>query len=1256
MLEQDVIEADEIAVRQVCAGNTREFEGLVRRHFGRVFMIAYANLGNREAAEDLSQEVFLRSWLHLDSLKDQRSFPAWIVRIARNLALTWKRNGQRSSRLLPLIQIEDMPMDISDRERLSPREEVQVHQEQDRLRQAAINLPANLREIVLLHYGEGLSQAEIAHSLGVSRAAVNKQHSRALAMLRINMDSELRGAVDSIVPSQSAKQRVIAMAAAMTGLSATSKAALAAACTDTIALGGSSVAAAAAVKAGLSSLSSVKAIAAVVVLTGILGTGVYTVSRTGRMGSGPRSSSFNNNAKSKTLNSIRVAEKPGQPANLVNVGARDEQNTTTRTVSVSEPHSPIETSDNSANSGSTSGPAGDTKPKRIVGSGEVSGVVLEKDSGIGVPGVTVWLRPVHSHPDLEITTTTTDDASQFTFQNVPAGSWVFGGSKGSLGLTPTDPIQMREGQTTSGIVLHLYAGHTMTGRVTAIGTGAPLAGVAIHPGFRSSGELDPTVMGLTDDNGSYRIEKMLFETMPPKSLRLFVPVKKGYVLVTPVRSPTVYGMQIEPRSASTEITCDMEMAPTVVISGRVLVDSQKAAAAATVSVGASSLHGWRVSPVTANAHGEFELMAPKGINVTLVAEDKNLGVGYSKHVATGERGVRDVEIRLSPRTRVVGSVTDPAGKPVAGAEVELTEWVTAAGNRNGNVKSSVTDESGKFVISGISRTEITLRAKKKGFTQSLPRTARPETAKDTTVQLQLRKSHYLAGQVTEKDRQPLAGVRIDVFSTAMGDIFSEQATTDIHGRYRIEGLTEEPVSVNLHHTDVGQRSFHSVQVDRDDADFSFVDQLPQFIGNVVDWKTGAPIQEFTVTWPEKTVKDPKTPGRFTTDMHHTHFDFRIEAPGFAPMTEKVRAPDGAQGYEHVFRMGSGAIVTGRIVGPDKTSPIAGAQLLLAESPNPGYYEGKRRELTAGEDGRFRIDMVCVGWNNLTVAPDDPLRSITRTVIVKQGETKELGDIVVTGPGAITGRVLKMPERLPLVDAVVELRDDLSKINRAASTNASGEFEFRDLPNGDFNVTQREHDLSARFQISEGATHNLSLEIWPGKLIGRLLHGDKPMTQADITIGRNGVTWYLSKKSTLKDGGAFEYSGLGPGEWKLNVQYPLPSRIGWVDFPVLIPDIGNLQKDFVVPSTLLQVTVVDANENPVPGANIEAKAVAGSIAQSGPGNVLGPYITAINGTCLVYDLAPGPYYVTAVKENVGKGTVPVEVPKDGESQETTISIR
>lgn len=98
---------DSALVWQATAGDPGAYDALVERYFGSVYAVAYARLKHRESAEDLAQEVFLRSYLNIGALRDGQLFGLWVCRLARNLSIDWLRRGIRASRLIQLVPMEE---------------------------------------------------------------------------------------------------------------------------------------------------------------------------------------------------------------------------------------------------------------------------------------------------------------------------------------------------------------------------------------------------------------------------------------------------------------------------------------------------------------------------------------------------------------------------------------------------------------------------------------------------------------------------------------------------------------------------------------------------------------------------------------------------------------------------------------------------------------------------------------------------------------------------------------------------------------------------------------------------------------------------------------------------------------------------------------------------------------------------------------------------------------------------------------------
>ena len=214
-------------VRASLGGSVPAFERLVERYFDTVYAIGYARLRHRESAEDLTQEVFLRVYLFLHKLRDGKRFAAWVARIARNLAHDWQLRGQRASRLLPTLPLEQVGGDVADPRGVNPRHLLADRDAEQVLERAFSELPPAESEVVLLRFGEDLSAAEIARRLGLHRGSVHRLLRKAGATMRASTDPVLRETIRSLHPRPAAMARTIALIGATAALSAKSKTAVA---------------------------------------------------------------------------------------------------------------------------------------------------------------------------------------------------------------------------------------------------------------------------------------------------------------------------------------------------------------------------------------------------------------------------------------------------------------------------------------------------------------------------------------------------------------------------------------------------------------------------------------------------------------------------------------------------------------------------------------------------------------------------------------------------------------------------------------------------------------------------------------------------------------------------------------------------------------------------------------------------------------------------------------------------------------------
>ncbi len=180
------------------AGETDALCVLAQAYERRIYSLAFHYCRERQDAEDLSQEVWLRAYSALASFRFESSFYTWLRKITINCFINHRRHRTQS---FPWIQstgalaLDDYPLK-TDAGSAAAELEVTVQNQLavERVMQALGNVTAQQRLIFLLKHQEGMTYEEISKELGCSTGTVKKSVSRTIARLReqlgINDESE----------------------------------------------------------------------------------------------------------------------------------------------------------------------------------------------------------------------------------------------------------------------------------------------------------------------------------------------------------------------------------------------------------------------------------------------------------------------------------------------------------------------------------------------------------------------------------------------------------------------------------------------------------------------------------------------------------------------------------------------------------------------------------------------------------------------------------------------------------------------------------------------------------------------------------------------------------------------------------------------------------------------------------------------------------------------------------------------------------
>jgi RNA polymerase sigma-70 factor, ECF subfamily len=178
----------------VKAGDEASFELLLHRYRTPLVNFLYRMVRNREQAEDLAQEVFLRVYRAREDYVPSAKFTTWLFRIATNLALNSVRDNRYQKLEVSIdapvtVDAEDgdeKPLDIAEK-----RPNIEQHLVEDArrsmIRHAIDKLPDKQRAAVLLHKYQELDYSEIAKILSCSESALKSLLFRAYEALRVEL-------------------------------------------------------------------------------------------------------------------------------------------------------------------------------------------------------------------------------------------------------------------------------------------------------------------------------------------------------------------------------------------------------------------------------------------------------------------------------------------------------------------------------------------------------------------------------------------------------------------------------------------------------------------------------------------------------------------------------------------------------------------------------------------------------------------------------------------------------------------------------------------------------------------------------------------------------------------------------------------------------------------------------------------------------------------------------------------------------------
>jgi RNA polymerase sigma-70 factor (ECF subfamily) len=170
-----VIQTDGYLVEEILAGNTKAYAVLVNRYKDMVFTLAVGLLHNRQEAEEVAQDTFLKTFKALSGFQNKSKFSTWIYRIVYNECISRLRRKKNN-----LISVEELSYgELSDNfEEMEP-EWIQKEERKRQLYEAISRLKEDERTILMLYYFENCRVDEISDITSLSNENIKSRLFRA---------------------------------------------------------------------------------------------------------------------------------------------------------------------------------------------------------------------------------------------------------------------------------------------------------------------------------------------------------------------------------------------------------------------------------------------------------------------------------------------------------------------------------------------------------------------------------------------------------------------------------------------------------------------------------------------------------------------------------------------------------------------------------------------------------------------------------------------------------------------------------------------------------------------------------------------------------------------------------------------------------------------------------------------------------------------------------------------------------------------
>ena len=613
--------------------------------------------------------------------------------------------------------------------------------------------------------------------------------------------------------------------------------------------------------------------------------------------------------------------------------------------------------------------------------------------------------------------------------------------------------------------------------------------------------------------------------------------------------------------------------------------------------------------------------------------------------------VEPVEVSMDPASDIAGTVLDPQGEPIVGAQVMLRRTQTI--EMGGNVMAmmmmtdAATDQEGRFLFEDQEPGTISLSAVASGYQEAKRDNLEVPKGEDLLdIEIPLPAGAILEGRVLSPDGRAAIGATVAPAGEGEGPggIIRpmNRVGVDGNGYYRIEGLEAGPLSIEAEHPDY-PRVVRDAELreGRNTLDLSF-EGGQEVTGRVVD-ASGGPVADAAVQlvragrrWggPETM---SETDGSFTLPgVQDGDYSVQADAEGFASFDGDLPvnvAGEPVHGLE--VRLDRGAAIYGRVTGlePDKLGDVG----VSTGGTGLAGFGGA----SVDHEGNYRVENLVPGDYTVTARLSDSGRQANGQITLEPGVTETRLDLEFGAGLTLSGTAVQGDA--PVVGATVYAEGLEIDHTGWSQTDNSGYFSIEGLESGSYQVHVRNFQTGLAYteQVEMATSREIRLELPTASVGGRVLDSaDRdPLQGVTVTLtdpqssGRAGLPAHTT---TTDLEGRFLLSSVADGQWHLAANrkgFAASSMPVTVQFDKAVDDLE---------------IVMEATE----GLTLEARLPSGAppdeisvaVLDAGGGSLSGgSYTTGENGRVRLSSVPAGRWELIVSAAGAATSTIAVQAP-------------